>query len=274
MANIIIKKQDLTYLKWSHTRTSSGTAGTFLKSESRSLTSGKKTYYKLSGFDREKGVIGHECINEIIVDRLLTLLGVEHLEYSLIHADIMHEGKTFDTWICSSEDFKQSGESKVPLDDYYVVNKEKDESPYDFCIRMGWQKYIEQMIAIDFLILNRDRHGANIEILRNKRNKTLRIAPLFDHGVSLLYSCLSDEAIERFDITEDKPCQNFIGSRSTFSNLMFIKDKKNVFENKLTISDKEYLFKDIDNILSNEHMDKIWNMIWERWCMYENFFNS
>ena len=32
--DIIKQTQDLTYLKWSHIRSSSGTAGTFLKSES------------------------------------------------------------------------------------------------------------------------------------------------------------------------------------------------------------------------------------------------
>lgn len=32
--NIVMEMQDLTYLKWSHIRSSSGTAGTFLKSES------------------------------------------------------------------------------------------------------------------------------------------------------------------------------------------------------------------------------------------------
>ena len=78
---VIVEKQDLTYLKWSHARNSSGTAGTFLKSQS--VVSGEKIYYKLSGFDSEKGIVGHECVNEIIVDRLLTILGVEHLEYQL-----------------------------------------------------------------------------------------------------------------------------------------------------------------------------------------------
>ncbi|MBQ1640746.1 MAG: hypothetical protein II051_05795, partial [Lachnospiraceae bacterium] len=72
---VIREKQDLTYLKWSHVRNSSGTAGTFLKSEE--VRDGKKIYYKLSNFDLEQGVVGHECINEIIVDRLLTLLQVE-----------------------------------------------------------------------------------------------------------------------------------------------------------------------------------------------------
>ncbi|MBQ2503988.1 MAG: hypothetical protein II528_06660, partial [Lachnospiraceae bacterium] len=87
---VIREKQDLTYLKWSHVRNSSGTAGTFLKSEE--VRDGKKIYYKLSNFDLEQGVVGHECINEIIVDRLLTLLQVEHLHYELIHADIEVEG--------------------------------------------------------------------------------------------------------------------------------------------------------------------------------------
>lgn len=55
--------QDLTYLNWSHARNSSGTAGTFLKSQS--ISDGKKIYYKLSNFDSEKGIIGHECVNGI-----------------------------------------------------------------------------------------------------------------------------------------------------------------------------------------------------------------
>ena len=80
---IIHEKQDLTYLSWSKIRSSSGTAGSFLKATSE--LGGKKTYYKLSNYDSQKGVVGHECVNEIIADRLLTILGIEHLHYQLIH---------------------------------------------------------------------------------------------------------------------------------------------------------------------------------------------
>lgn len=90
---VVTEKQDLTYLKWSHARNSGGTAGTFLKSQSG--MSGEKVYYKLSNYDSEKGIIGHECVNEIIVDRLLGVLGVEHLGYQLIHADIDVDGKIY-----------------------------------------------------------------------------------------------------------------------------------------------------------------------------------
>lgn len=265
---IIKEKQDLTYLQWSHIRSSSGTAGTFLKSES-TLNRVKK-YYKLSNFDPIKGVIGHECINEIIVDRLLTILGVEHLSYELINADIEIEDKIYSTYLCASEDFKKRGESKIALDDYYRTNAEKGESHYDFCVRKGWKEYIDRMIAIDYLILNRDRHGANIEVLRNARAHTLRIAPLFDHGLSLLYSCISDEEAEKFDIMEDKRCQNFIGGYSCYENLEFIKDNNNIFANKLQVTDKDVIFEGLENILSDIFIDKIWNMIFERYKIYEN----
>lgn len=267
MKKVITEKQDLTYLLWSHVRTSSGTAGTFLKSQS--VVSGEKIYYKLSNFDSEKGVIGHECVNEIIVDRLLTILGVEHLEYQLIHADIEVEGKVYDTWLCASKDFKQTGESKAALDNYYQVNKNAEETRYDFCVNNGWKKYIDTMLVVDYLILNRDRHGANVEVLRDARRRTIRIAPLFDHGLSFLCSCYNEEEIERFDILEDKPCQNFIGSRSTYENLAFVENKKGIFSNALKLEDKEVLLANLESVLSEEHLDKIWNMLWARWCEYE-----
>ena len=265
---IINEKQDLTYLKWSHIRSSSGTAGTFLKSES--TLHGAKIYYKLSNFDPVKGVVGHECVNEIIVDRLLTILGVEHLRYELINADIEIEGNIYNTYLCASEDFKKRGESKIALDDYYRTNAKKGESHYDFCVREGWKEYIDRMIAVDYLILNRDRHGANIEVLRNSRAHTLRIAPLFDHGLSLLYSCMSDNDAEQFDIMQDKRCQNFIGGYSCYENLQLIKDKTKIFENKLQESDRDIIFEGMDNILSDIFINKIWNMIYERYKIYEN----
>lgn len=268
---VIVEKMDLTYLKWSHARNSSGTAGTFLKSQS--VISGEKVYFKLSNYDSEKGIIGHECINEIIVDRLLDILGIEHLGYQLIHADIKLDGKIYDTWLCASKDFKEKGETKSALDNYYQMNKNSNESHYEFCVSNGWKRYIDTMLAVDYLILNRDRHGANIEVLRNSREHTIRIAPLFDHGLSFLCSCYSEEEIASFDILADKPCQNYIGSRSTLENLSYITDKQNIFQKKLTMEDKDKLFLNLSGVLSESHMCKIWDMLWERWCEYEELCN-
>lgn len=266
-SKIILEKQDLTYLNWSHIRSSSGTAGTFLKSES--VIDGRKKYYKLSNFDQLHGVIGHECVNELIVDRLLNVLGVEHIHYDLINAVIEIDGQEYTTFLCCSEDFKERGESKAAVDDYYALNAEKGETHYDFCVRMGWQKYVDTMLAVDYLILNRDRHGANMEVLRNPRQRTLRLAPLFDHGLSLLCTCANEAEIEAFDVMRDRQCQCFIGGRSCPENLSLIKDKRTVFKGKLTEADKEIIFEGLDDVISKAHMDKIWEMIYKRYKKYE-----
>lgn len=52
---IIHEKQDLKYLQWSQIRSSSGTAGSFLKATD-DLQKPKK-YYKLSNYDGINGII-------------------------------------------------------------------------------------------------------------------------------------------------------------------------------------------------------------------------
>ncbi len=273
MKNQLIKeKQNMTYLHWAKIRNSSGTAGSFLKSYS--TVGDKKIYYKLSDYDAAKGIVGHECVNELIADRLLTLLGIEHLSYSLIYADVNISGKIFESYLCASEDFKKRGESKIALDAYYEAERLENESPLEFCIRNGWEEYIYEMLVVDFLILNRDRHGANIEVLRNSKKRTLRIAPLFDHGISLLSRCRTIEEMENYEIMEDKAVQCYIGSRSTKENLELIPKDKLPKLNKLKASDKEIIMEGLDDIIPDVLQRKIWDMIYNRWCYYEDFSNK
>lgn len=272
MNRIIKDKQDMTYLSWSKIRNSPGTAGSFLKSYSE--LGGKKVYYKLSNFDAEKGIIGHECVNEIIVDRLLDVLGIPHLHYQLIHADIVVNERLHDVYLCASDDFKKKGQSKIALDAYWESEHQPGETPLDFCICNGWGEYIYQMLAVDFLILNRDRHGANIEVLRNSKRRSVSLAPLFDHGLSLLFNCSDDAAVEAFDVLADRPVNNYIGSRSTWENLRLIPPEKQPPLSPLKESDKAILLNGLDGIITHSLQEKIWEMIWKRWCIYEDFCHS
>ena len=267
---IIKQKQDLTYLEWSKIRHTSGTAGSFLKSYEK--IGNTKTYYKLSDYDSIKGVIGHESVNEIIADRLLDILGIEHLNYRLIYADIKVNGKVFSTYVCASENFRKKTESKTALDVYYDKEKKENETPLEFCIRNGWENYIYQMLVVDFLILNRDRHGANIEVLQDRKTRTIRLAPLFDHGLSFIWSIKNNiESVNGFDALSDNPVQSFVGSNSTFENLNLIPCDKLPKLLPLVENDRERLFEDLDGILAKEYLDKIWEMIWKRWNYYEDF---
>ena len=270
---VIIEKQDMTFLSWSRTRRSSGTAGSFLKAQEE--RAGSKYYYKLSNYDIVNGIVGHETVNEIIVDRLLTILGIPHLEYQLIHADICIESDIIDTYICTSENFRRFGEQKLPLDIYYELEKKTGELPLEFCIRKGWETYIYEMLVVDYLILNRDRHGANIEVLRDRKRKKDRLAPLFDHGLSLLFSCKNDPAsVQRFDVLKERSVQCFVGSSSSLENLRLIPDEKLPDLNALKKTDKQILLEDLETVLPKEHLDKIWEMIWRRWEFYEDFCNQ
>ncbi len=110
---------------------------------------GEKIYYKLSDYDALSGIVGHECVNEIIAQRLMILR---------VHARPR----------CRLRIIMTSSARRVRIRSNSFV---------------GWDlPAIYDMLFIDFLILNRDRRGANIEVLLNNRDGSVRIAPLSDQG--------------------------------------------------------------------------------------------
>jgi hypothetical protein len=270
--DIIYELQDLQYLKWSKTRNSSGTAGSFLKSYD---DSGKiKKYYKLSDYDIINGIVGHECVNEIIVGRLMDVFGIEHLQYRLIHASILINDNKIETYLCESDDFKERNEAKVALEDFYISEKNVNESPMDFCKRMGWEEYIYGMLVVDFLISNRDRHGANIEVLRDRKSKSLRLAPLFDQGLSFVCRCHSKEELKDFDVMKDQKVQAFIGGNSTFENIKLI--PKRYLKTLPDISDLDIndITSGLEGIMEEDYINKIREMIQRRWKYLDDIRNQ
>lgn len=270
--DLITALTDLTYLNWTDQKLSPGTPGCFLKAygEKQNI----KIYYKLSNYDSYRGVFGHECVNELIVSRLMDCLQIPHLAYQLIHAEISINNKMLETWICASQNFRREQEEKTAFDVFYDLKKEKEESPLEFAIRYGWKQYVYQMFLIDYLVANRDRHGSNLEVLRDEKNN-LRLAPLFDQGVSLLFSTYGDEAqIQNFDVMRDFPVNNFIGAKSLEYNLSLIPAKFDLGIFPLKEKDKDYIFSGLDMILTDSHIQKIWQMIWQRWCNYETIRNQ
>lgn len=271
MEDFIEGIQDLRYLDWVNKKISVGTPGGFLKAYEEK--DGKRIYYKMSNYDSYRGIFGHECVNELIVSRLLEILQIPHLNYQLVFAKLSIGGQETQGYITKSINFRKRNEKKTAFDTYYELYCEKKESPFEFAKRMGWEQYVYQMIITDFLICNRDRHGANIEILLDEKEKA-RPVPLFDHGLSLLFSCYDNlESIRKFDIMEDRVVNNFIGSKSLEYNLRFIPKGENFFAEELKAKDKEKILKNLDGILPKEHLEKIWEMIWERWKKYVEVCN-
>lgn len=273
MEDMVCEVQDLKELDWAEKKLSPGTPGCFLKAYKEQ--NGKRIYYKLSNYDSYRGIFGHECVNELIVSRLLDVLHVEHVKYILVHANIVIDRKEVETWITASENFRGPEEEKMPFDMFFDLYKREEESPLEFADRFGWGKSISQMLLIDYLIANRDRHGANIEILRNSRTGKVRLAPFFDQGVSLLFSTYGDESqLENFDVLQPIQANNFIGSKDLEYNLRFVKREDWAEINPLKEKDFEYIMKGMDKVLSPKHIEKIQEMIWKRWQRVEALCNQ
>lgn len=127
------------------------------------------------------------------------------------------------------------------------------------------------MMVFDYLICNRDRHGVNIELIQNE-DGTIQLAPLFDHGVSLLFSCYDNEEMaSEYDVMKDRMCNNYFFTRSLEENLNYI--PKDIKLNSISQDDYGYIMRGIDENLPSVYGKKIWEMITRRWQRYEEIQN-
>ncbi|MDO4291385.1 MAG: hypothetical protein Q4C41_09185, partial [Eggerthellaceae bacterium] len=220
-------------------------------------------YYKLSCYDSYRGIYGHECVNELVASRLMDVLGIEHVAYKLVHAQVLVDGAEYVTWLSETRNFRRPGERKQALDLFYDLNKQPGESPLDLCERYGWLARVQQMMAVDFLIANRDRHGANVEVLRSP-DGAVRLAPLFDNGLSFVFSCYGDEGrVAAFDELQDVAANNYVGTRSLEENLRFV--PRNTLPNVLDEAACAHVTSGLEDVVPQAHREKIQSIVWQRW---------
>lgn len=261
LATIMIKElepEDLTHLNFSY-KIGNGSCpqGSFLKTVENSI------YYKMSYVSGTE-VIGHESINECIANILCQQFGFEYLPYKLHYAKTRIDTIEYTSWLVSSNDYKRPNEQCVTLEIYLKslgcnINDKKEV--FEYCLRLPniVPQRLFEMQVIDFILYNRDRHGANIELLRT--NTDLRLAPIFDCGSSLLAPCQnSKEKVQEFNVLNDSPVNNFIGS-------MFLSEALKMWSNDFKvpyIKWSEDLLTIDKSCLPEQHWYKINNMIKNR----------
>lgn len=210
---------DLTYLTWGLDKESSGTAGTFLKAFE--VKDGTKLYYKMSNFDSSRGIYGHECINEIVAQNVAKILGIQTIKCDLLHCTVNIQGRVYITWVTVSKDFKQ-GRSSMSFETFYELHNSGESVPDFVSNDYRLSQYFSDLCLFDYIIYNRDRHGANIEVLVS--NNEWELVPLFDHGVSLMFSCQNSEAMQSFNPLASTPVNNYFGSIFLEDNLLYVND--------------------------------------------------
>ena len=258
------KPWDIRDLSWSRSSGSIATDGVYMKTEL--VIDGSKHYLKLSNYDSYRGIYGHEAINELIAYRLGSLLGFDVPTGTLRKCLVNIDAKDHETYVFAAKSYK-TDESRVAFENFYVDYRQSaNESPLDLCIRYGWAPDIYKMFIFDYLIINRDRHGANLEVMKNDEK---RLSPLFDNGLSFVCSCTEESDLDKFDIMLDRPVNNFIGHRRLEQNLGLI-DKKVAF-NELNEGDRELIFENLHGALPDRYFEAIWNIIWHRWQNVKDF---
>ena len=256
------KPWDLRSLTWSRAAGSIATDGVYMKTDI--LIDGAKFYLKLSNYDSYRGIFGHEAINELIACRLGDILGFDVPAGSLRKCVVCIEGIEHEAYVFAAKSFK-TDESRETFENFYTTYRSSDiESPLDFCKRFNWESEIYKMFVFDYLIINRDRHGANLEVLKNDIK---RLSPLFDNGLSFACSCTDEADLDSFDIMEDRPVNNFIGEKRLGKNLELI-DRKLEFA-QLAVSDERKLFAGLAGVLPDRYFSVIWEIIWKRWKYVE-----
>ena len=95
------------------------------------------------------------------------------------------------------------------------------------------------------------------------------LSPISDHILKT-----NEKLLENADVMKDFPVNNYIGAKSLEYNLSLIPDGYDLKINKLRKTDKKYIFYGLEKVLSEKHIDKIWEMIWNRWCYFEQVRNK
>ncbi len=266
MEDIVTALQDMRHLCWNERTVTSGTSGTFPKA--RRSGKGCTYYYKLSCYDSYRGVYGHECVNELIAARLMRHLGIPCADYRLVHALVTLDDTEYDTWMNVSTSFRTAEERKMAFDLFYDLEREHRESPFEVCQRMGWAHDIALLLLIDYLIVNRDRHGANIEVIR-QADGAMRLVPLFDNGLSFVFSSYNDASrAAAFNELEDVNANNFLGTRSLEDNLRFVPElvPVPVVLPPLDEAALDHVLFQLEDALPEAHRSKIRSILRLRWA--------
>ena len=244
---------DLTHLKF---RGDTGSYGCYPKAMSEEQ--GIKMYYKCSNFYTGALKFGDESWYEVICSRLFRHLGLPCVSYEIQEARIIVKGIDITTFLCVSDDFARGYDNKITFENFRMLNMKL--SLDDIISKYNFTEAINNMLIADFITMQRDRHGANIEVL--EKDGKYEIAPLFDNGLTFFspYPSYDERNINRvvtYDLLNDIPVNNYIGERSLYENLYRL--KKPVKVNSLFDDDIDDILRGIE--MPEEYLDAIHKMI-------------
>lgn len=148
--------------------------------------------------------------NEVIASIIAERLGISHVGYRLGYSVKKLPVCVCENFITKDTEFIAAGSINM------VLPFEKGESKYEHfcrcCEKLNIPKYkksLDEMIVLDYIIANQDRHMGNFGAVRNVESlEFVGLSPIFDSGTSLRYDTPDDEIDPMLNV-ESQPFESF-----------------------------------------------------------------
>ena len=240
---------DLRCLNFSLGNQGSGSAGTLYKSSTPNW------FFKLSHFSEyAPDDYGYESVCEVIGSRLCNSLNITNASYSILHALINIGNRKYTLYLCVSRNFKERNEKRTTLENLLKLqgfDTIELMSNFNNCKALSFYDDLCKMLLVDYILDNRDRHGANIELLT--KGDSFRLAPVYDTGYSLLSPLNYDvDKFKDFNPLHNGPVNNFLISRYWEDVLCNLKGNvvvPTLNAEDLDLSDLQYCFRENGEVI-------------------------
>ena len=166
------------------------------------INDGKRTLVKGSTNPYQQ-----EAFNEAIASAICGRLGIKHISYTATHTSKDGSVSACDCFIDENTELITAEEIRKKF------NATASKASFEQCCKMlhitDYEKSINDMLLLDYIIDNKDRHFANFGAIRDVSTlKFIGMAPIFDSGTSLQY----DKDTNHIDISSDIEAKPFADS--------------------------------------------------------------
>lgn len=216
-----------------------------------------------------------EPLNEVIASKIMDRLSINHVKYDLIwknESEDKNPMSVCDCFITPETELIKASQILEIME--YNPNKTLYQHFIECCLKIGINDIahsIDQMLFVDFLIANDDRHINNFGLIRNADTlEWIGFAPIYDCGNSLWYQTM----VKHMSIHIDKS--------KPFSSLHYqqIKYISNFDRFDLNSIKEESFIEEITDILKqNQNIDEdranaIILKFKEKICLLEKLINA
>lgn len=133
---------------------------------------------------------GFEPYSEVLASNLLDAANAHHVHYAL--------AKFHKKLACKCPIFTSENEGFVSAHRFFDGNFDVDDM-LEFSAKHGAEESFREMIVMDAVMANVDRHAGNYGFLvDNATGEILRMAPLFDHNMACLPMMMEQDNFEQY----------------------------------------------------------------------------